>query len=248
MNVGQVFETSSGGLCEIIDYKNNKNVTVKFLDDHNHIKVVAKSQLISGEILNPYAKTVYGIGCIGVGEYKSASGGKHTTEHSLWTHMFSRCYSLQESCSSASYEDKFINHEWHNFQNFAGWCNSGQQGFNIKGWHLDKDLLVKGNKEYGPETCCFLPSEVNAFMVTRKSLRGDLPLGVSYGTSAFIARCKNTVGIKTYIGSFKTTETAFLAFKQRKEEIAKILAEKYRGLISDLAYNALMQYTVHISD
>lgn len=48
------------------------------------------------------------------------------------------------------------------------------------GWALDKDILVKGNKIYSPETCCFVPQEINNLFTKRKSCRGTLPIGVKY--------------------------------------------------------------------
>ena len=47
-------------------------------------------------------------------------------------------------------------------------------------YHLDKDILVKGNKVYSPETCCFVPQEINSLLVTSVRSRGDQPIGVSY--------------------------------------------------------------------
>ena len=46
------------------------------------------------------------------------------------------------------------------------------------GWELDKDILVKGNKIYSPDTCCFVPKEVNTVFTKRQSKRGDYPIGV----------------------------------------------------------------------
>ena len=47
------------------------------------------------------------------------------------------------------------------FQSFANWSVQ-QVGYGVPGYQLDKDLLVKGNKVYSPENCCFLPGEINS--------------------------------------------------------------------------------------
>jgi hypothetical protein len=45
---------------------------------------------------------------------------------------------------------------------------------------LDKDILYKGNKIYSPDTCVFVPQEINALFVKNDANRGDLPIGVFY--------------------------------------------------------------------
>lgn len=43
------------------------------------------------------------------------------------------------------------------FSNFAEWFDK----HHVEGWELDKDILVSGNRTYSPETCCFVPHEIN---------------------------------------------------------------------------------------
>jgi hypothetical protein len=58
---------------------------------------------------------------------------------------------------------------------------------NDRYWHLDKDILVVGNRVYSPETCIFVPTRINNLFVTRESLRGDYPLGVK------LSKCKKNM-------------------------------------------------------
>ena len=51
-----------------------------------------------------------------------------------------------------------------------------------------------------------------------------------------------------YLGLFKTETEAFNAYKQAKESYLKEQAEKWKSQIDDRAYNALMNYTVEITD
>ena len=43
------------------------------------------------------------------------------------------------------------------------------------GKHLDKDLLVCNNKVYSPETCVFVPREINQFLTKSNNSRGKYP-------------------------------------------------------------------------
>ena len=71
--------------------------------------------------------TVYGIGCLGIGDYKARKESKGMTkEYVMWTNMLSRCYGQpyqDNPINSARYAECTVCEEWHNFQNFAKWCN-----------------------------------------------------------------------------------------------------------------------------
>lgn len=58
----------------------------------------------------------------------------------------------------------------------------------------------------------------------------------------------NIGGATKYLGTFKTPEQAFQAYKHAKENHIKLLAEKYRGQIDPRAYEALLNYKVEITD
>ena len=62
---------------------------------------------------------------------------------------------------------------------------------------------------------------------------------------------RKLVGIKVTLsiwGAFKTEIEAFNAYKQTKESYIKELANKWKDKIDPRAYNALMNYTVEITD
>lgn len=142
-----------------------------------------------------------------------------------WTNMIKRCYRQ----GRATYEECEICEDWFLFSNFKTWMQS-------KDWedkHLDKDLLLPGNKLYSPETCVFISGELNSFLLDHKSRRGDLPLGVSKikGRNKFSSFCRNPFTKKNEnLGYFETPEQAHLTWKKRKLEHAKV----YADLQSDL--------------
>ena len=55
-------------------------------------------------------------------------------------------------------------------------------------------------------------------------------------------------GKHEYLGYFTTEIEAYNTYKQAKESFIKEQAEKWKGKIDDRAYEALMKYTVEITD
>ena len=132
---------------------------------------------------------------------------------------------------------------------YLEWCHK-QIGFGVKGFDLDKDLLIKGNKVYSENTCIFIPREINTLLVKRKASRGECLIGVYWSNTSktFIARVKKNKGKSEWLGFFKTELEAFNAYKQAKESFIKEQASNWKDQIDERAYNALMNYTVEIAD
>jgi hypothetical protein len=106
--------------------------------------------------------------------------------------------------------------EWLLFTNFAKWFKDNY----IEGYHLDKDLLVKDNRIYAPDTCIFCPPEINLFLTLRDTCRGKLPLGVSMNNIRFQATISGGDNTKKYLGLFDTKELAHQAWQKAKLEQA----------------------------
>lgn len=186
-----------------------------------------------------------GIG-FNIGEYPSKIGGRTTREYALWQNMLHRCYGKDTSRRSSSYKVCQISESFKDFSFFHRWCQA-QEGFSSEGYHLDKDLLVKGNKLYSENTCIFLPPILNTLLTKRKAGRGDYPLGVNLKKGKFQARL-NKFGSSQYLGVFNTPEEAFQVYKAAKEAFIRELALTYQASLSSRAFNALMSYTVDMAD
>lgn len=188
---------------------------------------------------------VYGFG---IKDSVSSLSGKQAKEYKHWKGILRRCYSPSRSGISDNYLNCSVSDEFKYFSKFKAWCLE-QAGFGVDGWEIDKDLLVKGNLVYGPDTCCFPPREINSVLITQKRGRGSLPIGVYLNkrTGAYMGRVNVNCKMKN-LGTTKTIIEAFQLYKNEKEKIIKDLAKKYRGLISDQAYLALMNYKVSITD
>ncbi len=132
------------------------------------------------------------------------------------------------------------------FQHFANWCQM-QAGYDSK-FQLDKDLLKRGNKEYGEQTCVFIPQEINKLLTKRDRFRGEYPIGVTTDRSGIRASCNIGTGVAKFLGYFADGNLAFLAYKTFKENYIKEVANRWKDYIDDRAYEALMNYEVLITD
>lgn len=170
--------------------------------------------------------------------------GKKSKEYTRWDGMLSRCYRVSDT--SKSYMECSVSEEFKSYALFYDWCQN-QIGFSF-GFELDKDLLKKGNKEYHPDKCVFIPKEINLFIRVKKQIRGMYPIGVTINRwGNYIAQI-SIHSENVYLGWHKTPEQAFQAYKQAKEAHIKVLANKYRDQIDPRAYEALMRYEVKITD
>jgi hypothetical protein len=167
--------------------------------------------------------------------------------------MISRCYSEKSIARNPTYSDCFVACEMSSFKYFYGMVinMTGFSSIDEKGFHyqMDNDLLLKNNRCYSEEFICFIPSEVNNFLLKSNSIRGDLPIGVSMYEDR--VRFKSQIkigGKKIHIGLFDNEKSAFNAYKEKKEQYAKFLANKWAGKIDDRAYQALMNYKVDETD
>lgn len=237
---GKILETKSYGKYQITEYANCENITVKFIDT-GYVTKTRLDHIKDGVIKDYLCPSVYGVGYYGSPETKTAHPATRR-----WLSLMKRCY--DEASLEPAYYDANVCTHWHNSSIFQEWAVV-QPGFNTKGWELDKDLLIKGNKIYSPETCVFLPKNVNAALTKRQNFRGDYPIGVQPSKSGnrYEAWCGDGERSR-YLGVFGTVEEAFLCYKDKKEQMLKSLADKYKDELDPRAYQALYNYEVEITD
>ena len=245
--VGKVCKSKSSGDFKILKYNDRANVEIQFLK--TGFEMVARlNHIRNGKVKDPYSPSVCGVGIVGI-KYPSRVNGILTKECALWYSMLKRCYNDGFKNKRPTYEGCEVSDKFKSYEYFYEWCNE-QIGFNNKGWHLDKDLLVKGNKVYSESTCVFLPQEINSLLVKCTASRGEHLIGVYWSktANAFVARVSRNKGGSEHLGLFKTEIEAFNAYKTAKEVFVKEQADEWKGKIDDRAYEALMSYTVEITD
>ena len=245
--VDKVCKSKSSGDFKVLKYNDARNVEIQFVDTGCR-KVAEMKDVRNGNVKDPYVPSVCGVGILGT-KYLSAVNGRNTKEYNLWQSMLKRCYNSTYQKKKPTYEGCKVSDNFKSYEYFYEWCNS-KVGFDVKGFDLDKDLLIKGNKVYSENTCIFIPREINTLLVKRKASRGEHLIGVYWHNTSksFKAMVSKNKGKSEHLGYFKTEIEAFNAYKVAKESFVKEQAEKWKGKIDERAYEALMSYTVNIND
>lgn len=242
---GKVFNTNNYGDVVVLEYINRENVRLKFMDTGNE-RCAWMNDIKKGNIKDMDAPSVYGVGIVSksMKEYTI----KYQKESKLWGGMLERCYSGTSLAVRKTYKGCAVSDCWKYFSNFKDWCDT-QKYLHEEGFSLDKDILVKGNKVYSPETCCIVPHEINSLFTKTNSKRGDTPIGVHLRkkTNTYIAYL-NKCGKRVNLGTFKTSTEAFQAYKHEKEKYIKEVADKYKEVIDPKVHGAMYAWTVDIDD
>ena len=176
-----IFNTNKSGRIKIIKYVDRKNVIIKFVDT-GYTKTTTELNIKRGSIKDPYSPRTAGIGFNGVGKY---TYNNSTDSYKCWERMLNRVYVNL----TRTYIDCTVCKHWHNFQNFCEWFYSKESNYR-KGYHLDKDLYIDGNKEYGPLTCIFIPQWLNSIIGfgRRKEHKKDTGVFIS-NSGSYYAQC-----------------------------------------------------------
>ncbi len=241
--LGEIKKNKKGTPMKIIKYRSASDIDVMFLDEYCYVKTnVTYNNFIKGSINNPYDRTVYDIGYMGLGEHVAKIGTEKTQPYRVWHEMIARCYAekQKEKCPTY-YNIASVCEEWKCYQTFADWYIKEQYECNER-LHLDKDILYPGNKVYSPYTCMLVPQRINSIF-SNKSNNRKLPTGVKKHPQGYQAEYSNRS-----VGVFKTIEDAFYAYASEKEKAVKQMAEEYKDIIPEKVYNALYEYRFDIND
>lgn len=238
---GMEFESNTYGKFTVLEYISNVNIVIKFLKT-GFVTKTTLTQIQLGTVADKLLPRLYGVGVLG-GKYPLKDGGKTKREYKLWSGMLYRCYDDGYKKRFPTYNECEVSDYFKRYDNFHEWCNT-QKGFTETGWHLDKDLIVSGNKFYSENNCVFLPELINLAIVKPKKSR-DLPTGVSkvYKSRKFIARISR-YGNTESLGAFSEIEDACNIYKEAKKSYIAELADKYKHLLDERAHVSLINYEV----
>lgn len=233
------FTNKYGEKFTVLHYNNAKNIDIKFSDG---TIINTRAYLINnGKVINPNYKKLFGKCFIGIGNYSSKD-----YSYSIWFKILQRVFDNKIKENLPTYNNVTLDDRWLNFQNFGKWFEENY----INGFDLDKDILIKNNKHYGPDTCCFVPHEINCLfrnIINLKSKNINLPEGVTFCNDRNSKQYLSNILInnkKIYIGHFNTPEEAeneYLKFKCLK---IHELANKYKDKLNKKVYDKLISIDI----
>jgi len=143
--------------------------------------------------------------------------------YATWKSMLMRAYSPKYQAKYPTYIGVTVCEDWHSFMVFRAWMETQDW----EGKHLDKDIIVPGNKVYSPATCVFVSPQINTLLVDCAAARGKLPVGVHWhkASSKFCALARAN-GKRRHLGSFATPEAAHRAWRKEKVRIVRTAARE----------------------
>ena len=234
-----------GSLMIISDYRNYKDIDIYF-PEYDYTRTTTFSDFKKGKPTCPFEPTVFNIGYLGDTGIVTKENGKMTLEYEKWSQMLRRCCCEKEKEKYSTYNNCFVNEEWYCFKNYRDWHIENYYEVPGEIMHLDKDLLIKGNKEYGPNTCCFLPQRINSIFrkTTNIQERSDRPGKYRVVYNKMI----NGKSKRIDLGTFNDRDKAVLIYKEAKEAYIKEVADEYIEYLPTHVYEAMYNWEVDIDD
>lgn len=145
-------------------------------------------------------------------------------EYSRWISVVQRSNDPKEKARKPSYADVYCSDKWRYFTNFSRWLHTQAYWQELQ---LDKDILYPGNKEYGPDTCCFIPIYINALFQI-PLVQQQYQLGVSKTKHGrYSARTTNRFTGEHSLGTYATVEEAHAAWQVGKAYVLECAVNQY---------------------
>lgn len=120
--------------------------------------------------------------------------------------------------------------DWKDFETFHSWYAK----HSIPQWHMEKDILVKGNKHYCPDTVCFVPRKLNNFFsnllppkLKYISKKGRTPLA---GRDFFPCIDLKLGGVKYRLTGEDSVEQSYLLKELYLEKLVWEMKEEHKKL------------------
>lgn len=160
--------------------------------------------------------------------------------YQVWVNMLRRCYSAQSLLKRPTYIGCSVCDKWLLFSNFKLWMEKQDW----VGKQLDKDLLIKGNKTYSPNTCLFVTSEINNILLNSEVSNSSNFIGMTWDNrrSRYLVRC-NVSNKNVHLGHVKTQELASNLYNSfKKKHIIEVASTQNDTQLKEALIRIASQY------
>lgn len=190
--------------------------------------------ILKGNIKDNYCVSVFNIGFLG--DYDGNKGKDPL--YKTWCQMLSRCYNEKNPYYR---RDCFVSEDWHCFNTFKDDCKN-LLGYKdminnpcIK-YSLDKDFIFQNNNIYTKEKCCFMPQDLNSFILNMSKNRDFKFEGIHYRKDCKTYRASIRYNGKTkHIIYSKDPQIAHEEYWKEKRNIAhELLNNKYNFVCDEI--------------
>lgn len=240
--VGMERIMNCGLTAKIIDIRSYKDIDIIFSNGiiRNNVrsdKFLNGSVLPSCRVLNPYSK------------YKSKYGHFDYFDFAIsrFIGMHRRCGMFRYKKNYPTYADCYVCNEWYSFDSFINWVSKNYiktTGINIV---LDKDIKVRGNKVYSPDTCLLVPFVINTMFRDSKKSRGEFGLGVAKVFKRNSYRAQMSIGVGTIsLGDFSNESDAVASYRNARESRVIDMANKYKTSMTQEAYDCIVSNPLNV--
>lgn len=231
LKVGDTFTTNEGCIATVIRIRGSIDIDVTFNDDWSYVRNVRLDSLNRGAVKNPYHPSVYGLGYMGVGDYRPYLNRVRCKAYTVWLNMLKRSYYTKY----AYYADSTVCKEWLSYQVFAEWYYN--HPYCIEGYQLNKNIPDANNRVYSPETCTLVPQQVGN-LFRKDCFLESSDSGVGTGINFTYNRYVVHIG-STEVGRYRTLELAVSARALYRAEYILALANKFKEVMAPEVYEAM---------
>lgn len=208
----------------VLAYRNYNDIDVIFEDGYIK-KHVQYGNFVQGNINNPYARTVFGVGYIG-----DVKNPISLPSYKYWYSMIQRCYDPKYHKKHPTYKDCTVHEYFLSFENFNEWYNANYYQVPNEKMQLDKDIIISNNKIYAPGRVIFIPQTINS-LFKGHSKNNDLPMGMHYNKRD--KKYEAYIGINgrlKHLGRYNTPEQASYIYLYERSKYIKQKVLQYNEM------------------
>lgn len=163
-------------------------------------------------------------------------------DYQVWKSMVRRTKGVMALARNPTYEGCSVDPVWLKYSGFSKFHAKHY----VDGYQLDKDILVPGNKIYGPKYCRYVPQAINSLFTDHGRARGKYPLGITTirrGGKLCLWVQLNVFGNRKYLGTFELDDldSAVACYRKAKAEQIIAVAKKWKDKIDRDVYRALLR-------